>query len=63
MNKTASSGKRNNIRRQYDLHQIINKHTHFTERSSSLIESLLNFNPNSILVSGEGDIFLNQEIP
>ena len=30
MNKAVSSGKINNICRQYDLHQIINEHTHFT---------------------------------
>ena len=62
MNKAVSSGKINNICRQYDLHQIINEHTHFTERSSSLIDIILASNPNSILLSGVGDPFLNQEI-
>ena len=62
MNKAVSSGKINNICRQYDLHQIINEHTHFTERSSSLIDIILTSNPNSILLSGVGDPFLNQEI-
>ena len=38
MKKAVSSGKIDYICRQYDLHQIINEHTHFTERSSSLID-------------------------
>ena len=62
MNKAVSSGKINNICRQYDLHQIINEHTHFTERSSSLIDIILTSNPNSILLSGVDDPFLNLEI-
>ena len=62
MNKAVSSGKINNICRQYDLHQIITEHTHFTERSSSLIDIILTSNPNSILLSGVGDPFLNQAI-
>ena len=62
MNKAVSSDKINNICRQYDLHQIINEHTHFTERLSSLIDIILTSNPNSILLSGVGDPFLYQEI-
>ena len=62
MNKAVSSGKISNICRQYELHQIINEHTHFNERSSSLIDIILTSNPNSILLSGVGDPFLNQEI-
>ena len=62
MKKAVSSGKINNICLQYDLHQIINEHTHFTEQSSSLINSILTSNPNRIFLSGVGDLFLNQEI-
>ena len=62
MNKAVCSGKINNICRQYDLHQIINEHTHFTERSSSLSDIILTSNPNIILLSGVGDPFLIQKI-
>ena len=61
MNKTVSSSKINNICRQYDLHQIIYEHTHFTERSSSLIDIILTSDPNSILLSGVGNPFINRK--
>ena len=60
--KIKDGGTSNHICQQYDLHQIINEHIHFTERSSSLIDNILNSNPDSILLSGVGDPFLNQEI-
>ena len=47
INKTSSVNKINNICQQFNLHQMITKQTHFTERSSSLIDIILVVNPSS----------------
>ena len=47
---------------QFSLHQSINKPTHFTEHSSSLIDILLVSNKEHLILSGVSDPFLNQEI-
>ncbi|MCU7801409.1 MAG: endonuclease/exonuclease/phosphatase family protein, partial [gamma proteobacterium symbiont of Lucinoma myriamae] len=62
MLKIASNRNISNICQQYNLHQIINEPTHFTESSSSLIDIALVSNPESVLLSGVGDPFLGQEI-
>ena len=41
---------------------MITEQTHFTERSSSLINIILVSNPSSCILSGVGDPLLNQEI-
>lgn len=62
MNKQISFNKVNNICQNYGLHQIIGEHTHFTERSSSIIDLLIVSNPQNVILSGVGDPFLNQDI-
>ncbi|KAH3890067.1 hypothetical protein DPMN_014136 [Dreissena polymorpha] len=46
---------------EYNLVQVINEPTHFTERSSSILDLLLLTNPNSLVLSGVGDPFLDQQ--
>ena len=46
---------------QFNLSQIINEPTHFTEHSNSLIDIILVKNNSSIISCGVGDPFLNQE--
>ena len=62
MNKPNASNKINNICQQYNLHQLIREPTHFTERSSSIIDLILVSHPRNLLLSGVGDPFLNQDI-
>ena len=62
INKTSSCNKINSICQQYKLRRMITEQTHFTERSSSLIDIILVSNPSSSILSGVGDLFLNQEI-
>ena len=62
MNKPNTSNKINNICQQYNLHQLIREPTHFTERSSSIIDLILVSDPRNLLLSGVGDPFLNQDI-
>lgn len=47
---------------QFSLFQSIDKPTHYTEHSSSLIDLLLTSNKDHLIHSGVGDPFLNQEI-
>ena len=47
---------------QFSLHQSINQPTHYTEHSSSLIDLVLVNNKDSLIFSGVGDPFLNQEL-
>ena len=61
LRESATARKVDNICLQYDLHQMINDPTHFTETSSSLTDIMLVSNPANILVSGVGDPFLNLE--
>ena len=57
-----SSRKINALCTQFSLSQTIEEATHYTENSSSLIDLLIVSNKNSLLLSGIGDPFLNQDI-
>ena len=48
--------------RQFSLYQIITEPTHFTENSSSLLDTILVNNKNHVTTSGVGDPFLDQNI-
>lgn len=62
MLKLNSRRKIENICQQYDLKQVINEPTHFTESSSSLIDIILVSDIKTVLFSGVGDPFLNNEV-
>ena len=57
-----SSRKINALCTQFSLFQTVEEATHYTENSSSLIDLLIVSNKNSLLLSGIGDPFLNQDI-
>ena len=48
--------------KQYNLHQLINEPTHFTETSSTIIDLILVSNVQSIEMFGVGEPFLMQDI-
>ena len=50
------------ICQHYNLEQLINDPTHYTENMSSIIDIFLTTNPHNILLSGVGDPFLDQNI-
>ena len=52
----------NSICEQLSLYQVIDDPTHFTENSSSLIDIILTNNKDSVILSGVGEPFLQQEI-
>ena len=60
--KDNSSRKVRDLCQQFDFEQIINEPTHFTDNSSSLIDLILTSNRNTILLSGVGEPFLEQNI-
>ena len=60
--KDNSSRKVRDLCQQFNFKQIINEPTHFTENSSSLIDLILTSNRNTILLSGIGEPFLEQNI-
>ena len=47
---------------QYGLVQLIDEPTHFTETSDSIIDLLLARNISSVILSGVGDAFLDQNV-
>ena len=57
-----SSRKINALCTQFSLFQAIGEATHYIENSPSLIDLLIVSNKNSLLLSGIGDPFLNQDI-
>ena len=57
-----SGNKINSICQQFNLHNLIQEPTHFTEISSSIIDLVLTSNKNSVLLSGVGEPFLEQNI-
>ena len=59
--KPATSKKLLDIATQYNMSQIINEPTHFTESSSSLIDVYLVSSECSVNTSGVGDPFLDQQ--
>ena len=60
--KLPSSRKVQDICQQFNLSQIINEPTHFTETSASLIDLLFTTDQTSVIASGVSDPFLNQDI-
>ncbi|XP_045206258.1 uncharacterized protein LOC123558446 [Mercenaria mercenaria] len=49
------------ITQQFNLEQLIDQPTHFTEHSESLIDLIFVSNKNNVLYSGVGEHFLDQE--
>lgn len=47
---------------QYNLSQLINEPTHYTETSSSVIDLIMVSNPHSVDIAGVGEPFLLQDI-
>ena len=60
--KDNSSQKVRDLCQQFNFEQIINEPTHYTENSSSLIDLILTSNRNTLLLSGVGATFLEQNI-
>ena len=60
--KRASGNKIKSICYQFNLYNLIEEPTHFFADSSSCIDLILTSNKNSILLSGVGDPFLEQNI-
>ena len=58
----ASRNKLLSVTNQYLLHHIIDEPTHFTEKSSSLIDLIFTSNPETVILSGVGEAFFNQNI-
>ena len=58
-----SSGRKiHSLSQQFGLDQCISDPTHFTEHSSTVIDLLFVSNPNSLVHSGVGEPFLEQNI-
>ena len=53
---SASRNKLLSIVNQYSLCQIIDKPTHFTETSSSIIDLFFTSNPDTVIVNGVGEV-------
>lgn len=49
------------ITHQFNLEQLVTEPTHFTENSASILDLILVSNKNSILLSGVGEHFLEQD--
>ena len=62
MLKQFSNKKINDICLQFNLEQLINEQTHYTEFSSSIIDLFLTSKKDTILLSGVGEPFLGQNI-
>ena len=62
LNSNTSLRKIESICSQFSLYQSINEPTHFTEHSSSVIDLLFMSNKESLIVSGVGEPFLQQNI-
>ena len=60
--KATTNQKINNICQYFNLYQLIEEPTHFTETSSSIIDLVFTSNKNNILSSGVGDPFLEQNV-
>ena len=58
MIKATTNQKNNNICQYFNLYQLIEEPTHFTETSSSIIDLVFTSNKINILSSGVGDPFL-----
>ena len=62
MFKQNSSRKVSNICQYFGLENLKSEPTHFTENSSSLVDSFLTSNKNNVLLSGIGEPILGQNI-
>ena len=62
MQKPVPGRKVDNLCQQFNLHNLIQEPTRFTESFLSIIDLLLTSNKNSVLLSGVGEPFLEQEI-
>ena len=60
--KATTNQKINNICQYFNLYQLIEEPTHFTETSSSIIDLVFTSNKNNILSSRVGDPFLEQNV-
>ena len=60
--KNTSNQKISAICQQFSVTQMIVEPTHFTEHSSSIIDLIFMSNKNSILLSGVGEPFLDQNV-
>ena len=60
--KNTSNQKSSAICQQFGVTQMIVEPTHFTEHSSSIIDLIFTSNKNSILLSGVGEPFLDQNV-
>ena len=60
--KPTTRKKIDDITVQYNLHQIIEEATNFTENSASLIDICLVSDPSNVILSGVGDPFISQNI-
>ncbi|MEW8548237.1 MAG: endonuclease/exonuclease/phosphatase family protein, partial [Candidatus Thiodiazotropha sp.] len=60
--KPASSRKVETLCQQFNLHNLINEPTHFTESSSSIIDLMLTSNKHGVMLSGVGEPCLEQAV-
>ena len=60
--RTNGNNKIKDLIQNYNLEQLINEDTHFTENSSSLIDLILVRNSSNILMSGVADSFIPDQI-
>lgn len=62
VNCYSSNRKITSITQQFNLEQLIDEPTHYTEHSNSLIDLILVSNKSNVIHSGVGDHFLEQEL-
>ena len=60
--KQSSNKKVSDICQHYNLNQLITAPTHYTETSSSTIDLFLTSNKDNVLLSGVGELFLDQNV-
>ncbi|MEW8547189.1 MAG: endonuclease/exonuclease/phosphatase family protein, partial [Candidatus Thiodiazotropha sp.] len=60
--KQVSNKKVIDLCQHYNLEQLINEPTNFTETSSTIIDLFLTANKNNVLLCGVGDPFLDQNV-
>ena len=60
--KQVSNKKNHRLCQHYNLKQLINEPTNFTEISSTIIDLFLTANISNVLLSGVGDPFLDQNL-
>ena len=60
--KSVSSRKIQSLCQHFNLHNLINEPTHFTESSASIIDLMLTSNKHGVLLSGVGEPCLEQTV-